>query len=283
MIDDQKLAELEDIARDLRYQVVRMMGAGKAHHFGGSLSIVELVTALYFYKMRYDPANPRWDERDRFVMSKGHTVPTQYAALARLGVIPMESLAKLKRLGSILQGHPNACMTPGLEACTGSLGQGLSFANGIAMAARIRGLSIRVYCLLGDGELHEGQVWEAAMGTAAQRLDNLVAIVDRNRLKSQGLVDEAKPLEPLTDRWRAFGWEAMTVDGHDLRQICNALDEAEKVKGRPVAIVANTVKGKGVPFMEGQFQFHNAPISEEQWQEAMRLLAPGAEAVEVAR
>lgn len=283
MIDDQKLAELEDIARDLRYQVVRMMGAGKAHHFGGSLSIVELVTALYFYKMRYDPANPRWEERDRFVMSKGHTVPTQYAALARLGVIPMESLATLKRLGSILQGHPNACMTPGLEACTGSLGQGLSFANGIAMAARIRGLSIRVYCLLGDGELHEGQVWEAAMGTAAQRLDNLVAIVDRNRLKSQGLVDEAKPLEPLTDRWRAFGWEAMTVDGHDLRQICNALDEAEKVKGRPVAIVANTVKGKGVPFMEGQFQFHNAPISEEQWQEAMRLLAPEAEAVEVAR
>lgn len=283
MIDDQKLAELEAIARDLRYQVVRMMGAGKAHHFGGSLSIVELVTALYFYKMRYDPANPSWEERDRFVMSKGHTVPTQYAALARLGVIPMESLATLKRLGSILQGHPNACMTPGLEACTGSLGQGLSFANGIAMAARIRGLSIRVYCLLGDGELHEGQVWEAAMGTTAQRLDNMVAIVDRNRLKSQGLVDEAKPLEPLTDRWRAFGWEAMTVDGHDLRQICNSLDEAEKVKGRPVAIVANTVKGKGVPFMEGQFQFHNAPINEEQWQEAMRFLAPEAEAGEVAR
>jgi transketolase len=276
MIDDQRLAELEAIARELRYQVVRMMGWGKAHHFGGSLSIVELVTALYFYKMRYDPANPRWEERDRFVMSKGHTVPTQYAALARLGVIPQESLATLKRPGSILQGHPNACLTPGLEACTGSLGQGLSFANGIAMAARIRGLPIRVYCLLGDGELHEGQVWEAAMGTVAQRLDNLVAIVDRNLLKSQGLVDEAKPLEPLADKWRAFGWQTVTVDGHDLRQICAALDEAEEVKGRPVAIVANTVKGKGVPFMEGQFQFHNAPISEEQWQEAMRLLGGDA-------
>jgi transketolase len=283
MIDDQKVAELEAIARDLRTQVVRMMGSGKAHHFGGSLSIVEVVTALYFYKMRYDPTSPRWEERDRFVMSKGHTVPTQYAALARLGVIPKESLATLKRLGSILQGHPNACLTPGLEACTGSLGQGLSFANGIAMAARIRGLRIRVYCLLGDGELHEGQVWEAAMGTVAQRLDNLVAIVDRNGLKSQGLVDEAKPLEPLADKWRAFGWQAMTVDGHDLRQICNALDEAEMVEGRPVVIVANTVKGKGVPFMEGQFQFHNAPISEEQWQEAMRLLSNGARPGEVVR
>jgi transketolase len=281
MIDDQKLAELEAIARDLRYQVVQMMGSGKAHHFGGSLSIVELVAALYFYKLRYDPAHPRWDGRDRFVMSKGHTVPTQYAALARLGVIPAESLGTLKRLGSILQGHPNACLTPGLEACTGSLGQGLSFANGIAMAARIRGLAIRVYCLLGDGELHEGQVWEAAMGTVAQRLDNLVAIVDRNRLKSQGLVDEAKPLEPLADKWRAFGWHAMTVDGHDLRQICNALDEAETVQGCPVVIIANTVKGKGVPFMEGQFQFHNAPISEEQWQEAMRLLSAEAAPGEV--
>ena len=276
MIDDQRLAKLEAIARDLRYQVVRMMGAGKAHHFGGSLSIVEVVTALYFYKMRYDPANPRWDGRDRFVMSKGHTVPTQYAALARLGVIPQESLVTLKRLGSILQGHPNACMTPGLEACTGSLGQGLSFANGIAMAARIRGLPIRVYCLMGDGELHEGQIWEAAMGTVAQRLDNLVAIVDRNRLKSQGVVDEAKPLEPLAEKWQAFGWQTMTIDGHDLRQICNTLDEAEKAKGKPVAIVANTVKGKGVPFMEGQFQFHNAPISDEQWQEAMRLLTAEA-------
>ncbi len=277
MIDDRQVAELEAIARDLRYQVVRMMGAGKAHHFGGSLSIVELVTALYFYKMRYDPANPRWDGRDRFVMSKGHTVPTQYAALARLGVIPMEALPTLKRLGSILQGHPNACMTPGLEACTGSLGQGLSFANGVAMAARIRGLDIRVYCLLGDGELHEGQVWEAVMSTVAQKLDNMVAIVDRNRLKSQGVVDDAKPLEPLAAKWEAFGWRAVTIDGHDLRQICAALDEAGMVKGRPTVIIANTVKGKGVPFMEGQFQFHNAPISETQWQDAMRLLAVGVE------
>lgn len=273
MVDDGKLAELEAIARELRYHIVRMMGADKPHHFGGSLSIVEMVTALYFYKMRYEPSDPRWDGRDRFVMSKGHTVPTQYVALAKLGVLPMKELPKLKTLGSILQGHPNACMTPGLEACTGSLGQGLSFANGIAMAARIRGLDIRVYCLLGDGELQEGQVWEAAMGSATHKLDTLCALVDRNRLKSQGVVDDAKLLEPLAQKWEAFGWHTISVDGHDLRQVCDALDEAEAVKGKPTVIVARTVKGKGVPFMENRFQFHNAPISQEQWEEAMGLLA----------
>ncbi|MFZ5918502.1 MAG: transketolase [Chloroflexota bacterium] len=278
MVDDRKLAELTATARDMRYQIVKMMGAGKAHHFGGSLSIVEMVTALYFFKMRYDPANPDWDGRDRFVMSKGHTVPAQYVALARLGVLPLEALATLKHLGSILQGHPNACLTPGLEACTGSLGQGLSFANGVALAARLRGLDIRVYCLLGDGELHEGQVWEAAMGSSTRKLDHLCALVDRNHLKSQGVVDEAKNLEPLAAKWQAFGWHTLAVDGHDLRQICDALDEAETVKGKPTVIIAETVKGKGVPFMEGQFQFHNAPISPTQWAEAMRLLAVDGEA-----
>jgi transketolase len=277
MVDDRKLAELEETARDVRYHIVKMMGADKPHHFGGSLSIVEMVTALYFYKMRYDPTDPDWDGRDRFVMSKGHTVPAQYVALAKLGVIPMEALPTLKTLGGILQGHPNACMTPGLEACTGSLGQGLSFANGIAMAARVRGLDIRVYCLLGDGELHEGQVWEAAMGSSTHKLDHLCALVDRNHLKSQGVVDEAKNLEPLTDKWRAFGWHTIAVDGHDMRQVCDALDQAETVKGQPTAIIAETVKGKGVPFMEGQFQFHNAPISKEQWEEAMRLFATDKE------
>jgi transketolase len=277
MVDRDKLTELELTARQVRYDVVRMMGADKPHHFGGSLSIVELVTALYFYKMRYDPSDPEWDGRDRFVMSKGHTVPAQYVALARLGVLPAEELPRLKTLGSILQGHPNACMTPGLEACTGSLGQGLSFANGIAMAARIRGLDIRVYCLLGDGELQEGQVWEAAMGSATHKLDNLCAIVDRNGLKSQGVVDDAKLLEPLEDKWAAFGWHVLTVDGHNLGQICDALDRAELVKGKPVVIIARTVKGKGVPFMEGQFEYHNAPISQEQWQAALRALAPDKE------
>lgn len=277
MVDDLKLADLEATARELRYHIVRMMGANKPHHFGGSLSIVELVTALYFYKMRYQPADPRWEGRDRFVMSKGHTVPAQYAALAKLGVLPLEDLATLKQLGSVLQGHPNACMTPGLEACTGSLGQGLSFANGVAMAARIRRLDIRVYCILGDGELQEGQVWEAAMGSVTHGLDSLCAIVDRNGLKSQGVVDEAKLLEPLAQKWQAFGWHTITVDGHDLRQICDALDVAETIKGKPTVIIAKTVKGKGVQFMEGQFQFHNAPITKAQWEEAMQILASDQE------
>jgi transketolase len=277
MLDDLKLANLETTARELRYQIVRMMGADKPHHFGGSLSIVEIVTALYFYKMRYDPADPCWDGRDRFVMSKGHTVPTQYVALAKLGVLPVQDLPTLKQLGSIFQGHPNACMTPGLEACTGSLGQGLSFANGVAMAARIRELDIRVYCLLGDGELQEGQVWEAAMGSVTHKLDNLCAIVDRNGLKSQGVVDEAKLLEPLAQKWEAFGWHVITVDGHSLSEICDALDVAESIGGKPTAIIAETVKGKGIQFMEGQFQFHNAPISQDQWEEAMRLLATDQE------
>jgi transketolase len=271
-MDSSTLKDLKAKARDMRYHVVRMMGADKAHHFGGSLSSVELVTALYFYKMRYDPSNPCWEERDRFVMSKGHGVPTQYAALAMLGVLSMEELPRLKKLGSILQGHPNACMTPGIEACTGSLGQGLSFANGIALAARIRGLPSRVYCLLGDGEIQEGQVWEAALGAVAQKLDNLVAMIDRNYLKSQGVVDDAKPLDPLPDKWAAFGWHTIAIDGHDLSQICDALDEAEEVKGRPTMIVAETVKGKGLPFMEGQFQFHNAAISEEQFALALEHL-----------
>lgn len=277
MIDEQRLDELKTTAREMRYHVIRMMGTDKKHHFGGSLSSVELVTALYFYKMRYDPANPEWEERDRFVMSKGHSVPTQYAALAMLGVLPGEELPNLKRLGSILQGHPNACMTPGIEACTGSLGQGLSFANGIALAARIRGLPSRVYVLLGDGELHEGQVWEAVMGAVTHRLDSLVALVDRNRLKSQGDVDEAKRLEPLGDKWRAFGWHVVVVDGHDLREICDALDDAETVEEKPTVIIANTVKGKGIPFMEDQFQFHNAPITEEQLQEAVEQVTAGME------
>jgi transketolase len=280
MIDDSRLEELRATADEMRRHIVGMMGADKAHHFGGSLSSVELVTALYFYKMRYDPANPRWEERDRFVMSKGHSVPAQYAALAMLGVIPVEQLPTLKHLGSVLQGHPNACMTPGIEGCTGSLGQGLSFANGIALAARIRTLDCRVYVLLGDGELHEGQVWEAAMEAATQKLDTLVALIDRNGLKSQGVVDEAKTLEPLQDKWEAFGWHAVAIDGHDLRQICDALDEAETVKGKPTVFIAKTVKGKGISFMEGRFQFHNAPISQERWHRVMQELTSRAEAVQ---
>jgi transketolase len=270
MISEANLLDLEDHAREMRHLIVNMMGFGKPHHFGGSLSCVELIAALYFYKMRYDGSNPKWEDRDRFVMSKGHSVPAQYAALAALGVIPQDVLPTLKALGSILQGHPNSWMTPGIEACTGSLGQGLSFGNGLAIASRLRKLNNRIYVLLGDGELHEGQVWEAAMTTATLGLDNLTAIIDRNTLKGQGPTEEAKRLEPLDEKWSAFGWKSIVIDGHNLKQICDALDEAETCRGKPTVLIAHTVKGKGISFIEGRFEFHNAPITEERWLQAMR-------------
>jgi len=265
-------AELEGLrhkAAEMRKCIVLMMGSNKVHHFGGSLSAADLITALYFYKMRFDPTNPGWSERDRFIMSKGHSVPTQYAALAMLGVIPMEELQSLKCLGSRLQGHPAMHLTPGLEGCTGALGEGLSYANGIALAGRILGRSYRVYCLLGDGELQEGQVWEAAMTAATHKLDNIVAIIDRNRLKAMDETKCSKSLDPLEKRWSSFGWAVEEIDGHDMRAICTALDWASSQKQQPSAIIANTVKGKGISFIEGQSGFHNAALGEEEFQLAI--------------
>ena len=264
-ISPDKVAELQCKAAELRLNIVTMMGSDKVHHFGGSLSAADIVTALYFYKMRYDPHNPDWPERDRFLMSKGHSVPAQYAALAMLGVFPLEELATLKQLGSRLQGHPAMHLTPGLEGCTGALGEGLSYANGMALAARIRGLSYNVYCLLGDGELQEGQVWEAAMTSARHCLGNLVAIVDRNGLKAMDETKCGKLLDPLDERWTSFGWAAREIDGHDMAAICDALDWAGEQTQQPAVIIANTVKGKGVSFLEGQPQFHNAPLNGEQF------------------
>ena len=272
MITRQEIERLERLAAEMRLHIVRMMGPDKAHHFGGSLSATDLVTALYFYKMRYDPANPSWPERDRFIMSKGHSVPAQYAALAMLGVVPLEELATLKGLGSRLQGHPAMHYTPGLEGCTGSLGQGLSYANGMALAARVLGLRYRVYCLLGDGELHEGQVWEAAMTAPKHCLTNLTAIVDQNGLKAMDEVACGKPLEPLGERWAAFGWMVREIDGHDMGQICEALDWASGCAEAPAMILAHTVKGKGVSFMENQPGFHNVAVTAEQCAAALAEL-----------
>mgnify|MGYP005850881873 CR=1 FL=1 len=272
MITRQEIGRLERLAAELRLHIVRMMEPGKAHHFGGSLSAADLVTAVYFYKMRYDPANPAWPERDRFVLSKGHSVPAQYAALAMLGVLPLAELVTLKKLGSRLQGHPAMHYTPGVEGCTGSLGQGLSYANGLALAARVQGLSYRVYCLMGDGELHEGQVWEAAMTAPRQCLTHLTAIVDQNGLKAMDESTCGKVLEPLGKRWAAFGWAVKEIDGHDMGQICRALDWAERHTEAPAVIVAHTAKGKGVSFMEGNYTFHNAAITPEQYAAALAEL-----------
>jgi transketolase len=263
---------MEDLARtawEIRKKLIEMFSYGKAHHFGGSLSCVEILTALYFYKMRYTREMLENPERDRFVMSKGHSVPTQYVILSMLGIIPAEELLTIKRMGTRLQGHPDIRKTPGLEAPTGSLGQGLSFANGMALAGRLDGRKYNVYVVLGDGELQEGQVWEAAMTTSHYGLTNVCAIVDRNRYQSQGEVDELKGVEPIGKKWEAFGWEAVEVDGHDIGALCRALDGMGGERERPLAVVADTVKGKGVSFLEGTYKYHNYSLTEEEHKAAV--------------
>jgi len=266
------LRALEKRAAQVRLHIVKAMGPGKFHHFGGSLSAADILVVLYFDKMRYHPDEPDWPARDRLVLSKGHAVPALYVCLAMGGFFPMSELATLKTFGSNLQGHPDMRKTRGLEANTGSLGMGLSVANGMALAGRLAGLPSRVYAVLGDGECQEGQVWEAAMTSAHYRLDTLTVIVDRNRLQAMGPTEERMGLEPLAAKWQAFGWETREIDGHDMGEICQALDWANAVKGRPAAIVAHTVKGKGVPFMEGQPGFHNAMITEQQFRDAAAAL-----------
>jgi transketolase len=272
MMRSDDLRELERTAWRLRLELLRMFGFGKFHHFGGSFSCAEMVTALYFHKMHYSAALHDAPERDRFIMSKGHTVPAQYVALAMLGVLPMEELRTIKRLGSRLQGHPDILKTPGLEAPTGSLGQGLSYANGIALAARLDGLRFNVYVLMGDGELQEGQPWEAAMTTSHRGLGNVCVLVDRNGHQSQGCVSEIMNIEPLERKWEAFGWDAVRVDGHDMAAVCGALDRFDGTSRRPVAIIADTVKGKGISFMENTFKFHNANLTEAQFRTAEQEL-----------
>jgi transketolase len=267
MLTHDEYLALERRARRIRIAVLRMMGSGKAHHFGGSLSCVEILTALYFHKMHYAAAEPGHDDRDRLILSKGHAVPTQYACLAMLGVVPLEEIYSLKSLGSRLQGHPDVRKTPGLEAPTGSLGQGLSFANGLALAERLDHATrhphhaYRIYVLLGDGELNEGQVWEAAMTSAHYHLDNLTAIVDRNALQAQGGTEDLMAVEPVGAKWAAFGWNVLECDGHDLTALCGALDTAASTRGQPSVLIARTVKGKGVSFIENRYQYHNAQLT----------------------
>jgi transketolase len=270
-LSDEKAAELEKKAKKLRYDIVKMIGAGKPGHLGGSCSVADIVAVLYFHKMRHDPANPKWAERDRFLLSKGHAALAQYAALAECGYFPMEELETLKELGTILQGHPDMLKTPGIEANTGSLGQGLSMACGMAIAGKLDKRDYKVYCILGDGEIAEGQIWEASMTASYYKLDNLVAILDKNGVQAMGPIVERYDTNPHGEKWKAFGWEVMEIDGHDIKQIADALDKADKVKGRPVMIVANTVKGKGVPFAEGKAAFHHGIMTQEQYETARQL------------
>lgn len=264
------------MARTIRLDVVRMIGVGQRGHLGGSCSIADVVTALYFSKMRHDPSNPLWPDRDRFLLSKGHAALVQYAALAECGYFPKEELNKVKRCGAMLQGHPDLKSTPGIEANTGSLGQGLSIACGMAAGLRIDGRSSRVYCVIGDGELAEGQIWEAAMAASAYKLDNLVAILDRNGLQAMGPVAERFDTNPLPEKWRAFGWHVVEIDGHDMPSILRALDDVDRISGRPKMIIARTVKGAGIPFAENRVEFHNGQLDQAQFESACALLAVDA-------
>jgi transketolase len=250
-----------------------MIAKAGSGHPGGSLSAVEILTVLFFKVMRHDPANPQWAERDRFVLSKGHAAPTLYAALAESGYFPVAELDTLRKLGSRLQGHTDRTATPGVEMSAGSLGQGLSFAIGMALAARLDSKSYRVYVLLGDGECDEGQVWEAAMSAAHFKVDNLTAIVDHNKIQLDGWNREIMNLEPLGEKWRSFGWHVIEVDGHSFDQLLAALDEAILVKGKPTVIIAHTIKGKGVSFMENNVEFHGRAPTPEETQRALRELA----------
>ncbi|MBP8304052.1 MAG: transketolase [Phycisphaerae bacterium] len=267
----EQVAKLEKAAKRLRYDIVMMIGAGKPGHLGGSCSIADIVAVLYFHKLRHDPHNPVWPDRDRFLLSKGHAALAQYAALAECGYFPKEELRTLKELGSILQGHPEMRRMPGIEAYTGSLGQGLSVACGIAMAGKTDRKDYKVYCIVGDGEAAEGQIWEASMAAAFYKLDNLVAIFDKNLVQATGPIVERYNTNPHAEKWKAFGWHVLEIDGHSIQQIAGALEEAGQVKGRPVMVVAHTVKGKGVPFAEGKADFHHGIMTQEQFETARRL------------
>ena len=264
--------ELKRAANMLRQDIIKMLVSAKSGHPGGSLSAAEIVATLFFREMRLDPQNPAWPERDRFVLSKGHAAPVLYAALAGKGYFPREELQGLRHTGHMLQGHPDMKKTPGVDMSTGSLGQGLSAANGMALAGKIDGRDYRVFVLLGDGEMEEGQVWEAAMAAAHYQLDKVTAILDYNGLQIDGPTDKVMCSAPLKEKWQAFGWHVLEVDGHDPEALLGAYAEAKGIRGKPSVIIAKTVKGKGVSFMENEAGWHGNAVSAEQGEQALKEL-----------
>jgi transketolase len=266
------ILELVEKARQLRIEVVKMIHRVGSGHPGGSLSAAEIITALYFHHLRLDPTRPDWPERDRFILSKGHAAPLLYAALAHRGFFAREELATLRQIGSRLQGHPDRLRTPGVEMTAGALGHGLPIGVGLALAARLNGAAHRTYVLLGDGEIQAGVIWEGAMAAAKYGLDKLTAILDYNDVQLEGPVREIMPLAPVADKWRAFNWQVMEIDGHHMGQILDALDEVENIHGRPTIIVAHTTKGKGVSFMENRSAWHGRAPSDEQFRIALAEL-----------
>lgn len=272
MMEKQKLIELKKKATLIRKHIIDEVFSASSGHPGGSLSCTDILTTLYFNEMNVDPKNTKWEDRDRFVLSKGHCAPALYGTLAEKGFFPVEDLVKFRSIDSYLEGHPSMRYVPGVDMSTGSLGQGISAAVGMAMAGKLDKKNYRVYAILGDGELQEGQVWEASMAAAHYKLDNLVAFLDHNGLQIDGKITSVMSPEPVADKFRAFGWKVIAVDGHDIAQIAAALDEAKTVKGQPVMVVAETVKGKGVSFMENEAGWHGTAPNKEQRDQAISEL-----------
>ena len=274
--DDHKamvLSELKTKAKRIRRMVFETIGKAGAGHTGGSLSWVEIGTVLYFHVLRIDPSNPEWPERDRFILSKGHSSPTLYCCLAERGYFPREKLDEFDRVNGMLQGHPCMRKTPGVDMSTGSLGQGLSAGVGMALGGEARGLDFHVYVVLGCGEIQEGQVWEAAMFAGFHKIDRLTAIVDYNKVQLTGRINDTLGVEPLRAKWEAFGWKVLEADGHDVRELVEALEKARQIKGKPALVIAHTVKGKGVSFAEGQAEWHGRAPNKAELEQGLKELA----------
>lgn len=264
--------ELEIMAKKVRKGIIEAVYSNNSGHPGGSLSIADILTVLYFKEMNINPKNPKWEDRDRLVLSKGHCSPALYSCLANRGYFPVEDLKTFRNINSYLQGHPDMKNIPGVDMTTGSLGQGLSSANGMAIAGKMEGKDYRVYCVLGDGEIEEGQIWEAAMTSAKYKLDNLCVIVDNNNLQIDGTIEEVMSPYPIDEKFRSFGFQIINIDGHNIREIIDALDVAKNVKEKPVCIIAKTIKGKGISYMENKAEWHGKAPNEEQYELALKEL-----------
>ena len=275
--EDIIITELKLTANKVRKDIVKMITEAKSGHPGGSLSAADVVTALYFKVMRHNPENPKWEDRDRFILSKGHAAPLLYAVLAESGYFEVKELLTLRKLGSRLQGHPDMKRLPGIEISTGSLGHGLSVGNGMAIAGKLNKRGYRVYILLGDGECQEGQVWEAAMTASHYKLDNVTAILDYNGLQIDGPVKDVMNINPISNKWRAFGWYVIEINGHDFKEIFDSFERVKKLKGKPSIIIAHTTKGKGVSFMENVVDFHGKAPTKEQMVQALKELEENEE------
>jgi transketolase len=269
---EEKREKLKRLAREIRLTVLKMIHEAGSGHPGGSLSAVEIIVSLYFEKMRVDPGNPGWEDRDRFIASKGHCAPTLYTILAEKGFFPKDELNTLRRINSILQGHPDMLKTPGVDMSTGSLGHGISVGIGMALGGRLSKKDFYVYVLVGCGELNEGQIWEAAMAAVKYQLDHLIVIIDYNCYQLDGSMDEIMPLGDVAAKWRSFGWNLIEINGHEAGEISDAIDAAKKVSRRPTVILAHTVKGRGVSFMENTHLWHGKKISKGEYDRAVSEL-----------